>query len=559
MPEHALRTPVAGTHARRKGRVAARLDYEPAGDQPRWPGGPTAGEPIPAASPLWPTMLSHLDADDRKLFSRLQTLYRPPRLADTEGGTSVWRQRLFQFMEDPLSSPWSFAFNVFIGTAIVVSVVSLLLESLPSFFAWNRRFWVTLDTVYVAIFTAEFFLRLLCHTGGVGPLVRHLCSFLTLADLAAIVPYYVLAGLGQHHALEAPAAVFRVFRLFRLFSVFKYMTLFQLSIEVITITLQRCYRSITVLMAMIMLVNIIAATILYYMERGTYDEATQSFISLRGKPSEFDSIPQCLWVSMIAFTSNCFGQINPVTQQGRVVISVVFYAGVLLIALPCVVMSQDFVVVWQAMKLRRRRIHQQNLSQFGRPLPQSPNAPELREPCQPLPQVVMPPPTSGSEADRGNAHKSPSPRAPCDRLEDPCEPLTGTIRWTANSTRRAPSITAIPMIGQAQGLQPPGNHEDTAVQSNGSACSGSLAAKEQSKPPLPRSSTNAPHSHGAKGPKTGSHPTRAALLAQVPQALRDAHSLAKLLTENQQCLERSLQWMANRLDGLEPQNRPAAL
>ncbi|KAJ1967793.1 hypothetical protein H4R34_006354, partial [Dimargaris verticillata] len=320
-------------------------------------------------------MFSHLDADDRKLFSRLQTLYHPPHLADADGGTSVWRQCLFRFMEDPLSGSWAFAFNVFIGTTIVVSVVSLLLESLPSFFAWNRTFWAALDTVYVAVFTAEFFLRLLCHTGGIGPLVRHLCSFLTLADLAAIVPYYVLMGLGEHHALEAPTSVFRIFRLFRLFSVFKYMTLFQLSIEVITITLQRCYRSITVLMSMIMLVNIIAATVLYYMERGTYDEATQSFINLRGKPSEFDSIPQCLWVSMIAFTSNCFGQVNPVTQQGRVVIAIVFYTGVLFIALPCVLMSQDFVVVWQAMKLRRRLIYQQNLSQFGQPLPRSPNQP----------------------------------------------------------------------------------------------------------------------------------------------------------------------------------------
>ncbi|KAJ1974212.1 hypothetical protein H4R35_003719 [Dimargaris xerosporica] len=282
-------------------------------------------------------------------------LGRPTRLAEALAIRSPWKRKLFLLFEDPSSSPWALALTTFISVMIVVSAVVSVVETVPHLLISHAALWFVLESVFVALFTAEFLLRLLAHSDNRRQLFRHMTSFLTLVDLAAIIPYYVELGVARADAFDFRFTIVRIFRLFRLFSVFKYSSLLQLSVEVLIIAMRRSMEALIVLGLFIVLALLIFGTLLYYIERGTYDPTTAQFTDVLGNKSGFDSIPAALWFSIAALTTTGFGDVAPKTAGGKAMAFPLMMTGILLISIPSIIVGREFTVVWQAMKLRRRR------------------------------------------------------------------------------------------------------------------------------------------------------------------------------------------------------------
>ncbi|KAJ1648936.1 hypothetical protein IWQ61_009820 [Dispira simplex] len=97
---------------------------------------------------------------------------------------------------------------------------------------------------------------------------------------------------------------------------------------------------------------------MYFIERGTYDPEKGYFVDRTGEQSGFDSIPASMWFVTVALTTTGFGDVTPKTPWGKIMTFPLVMIGVLLIALPSIIVGREFTVVWQAMKLRRRKEYQ---------------------------------------------------------------------------------------------------------------------------------------------------------------------------------------------------------
>lgn len=99
-------------------------------------------------------------------------------------------------------------FNRFLGTLTLVSVVAVVLETIPSFSPYT--YWLlAVEYIAVGIFSLEYLVRL----AGAKSKVKYVVSFFGLADLLAIAPTFL--GLGNLTFLKAARSV-RIIRLLRL-------------------------------------------------------------------------------------------------------------------------------------------------------------------------------------------------------------------------------------------------------------------------------------------------------------------------------------------------------
>ena len=70
--------------------------------------------------------------------------------------------------------------------------------------------------------------------------------------------------------------------------------------------------------------------------------------------SSFDSIPTAFWFVVVTLTTTGYGDIVPTTFIGKLLAIPIMMVGVLLIALPSIVVGRNFTIVWEIMRRRNR-------------------------------------------------------------------------------------------------------------------------------------------------------------------------------------------------------------
>ena len=106
-------------------------------------------------------------------------------------------------------------FDFFIQFLIIVSVLSFLIETLSDLSGNARQILRVSEIIIVAIFTIEYFLRILVADRK----LKFIFSFFGLIDLLAILPFYVASGIDLRSI--------RIIRLLRFFRPFRALKLFR--------------------------------------------------------------------------------------------------------------------------------------------------------------------------------------------------------------------------------------------------------------------------------------------------------------------------------------------
>ena len=106
-------------------------------------------------------------------------------------------------------------FDFFIQFLIIVSVLSFLIETLSDLSGNARQILRVSEIITIAIFTIEYFLRILVADRK----LKFIFSFFGLIDLLAILPFYVASGIDLRSI--------RIIRLLRFFRPFRALKLFR--------------------------------------------------------------------------------------------------------------------------------------------------------------------------------------------------------------------------------------------------------------------------------------------------------------------------------------------
>lgn len=220
-----------------------------------------------------------------------------------------WRERLFVIIFES-HTPQGKAFDVALLWLIVLSVIAVVLESVPDIEARFDQILYFAEWGFTGIFTVEYLLRVVC----VRDKWRYMRSPLGLIDLMAVLPSYLsLFSFGMQYFL-----VIRVLRLLRVFRIMK-LGRYVGEAQLLTRALKASRFKITVFLSTVLTLVVVIGTLMYMIE---------------GAENGFTSIPVGMYWAIVTLTTVGFGDITPTTLAGRALAALVMILGYGIIAVP---------------------------------------------------------------------------------------------------------------------------------------------------------------------------------------------------------------------------------
>ena len=192
---------------------------------------------------------------------------------------------------------------------IVVSLVTFSIETLPNLSPNIAAFLWWAEVVTVVLFTIEYLLRI----SVAERRWQFLRSFVSLIDLAAILPFYLSLGAIDLRALRT----FRLLRLLRILKLARYGRVVRRMHRAFVIVREEMILFLSVALMLIFL----SAVGIYYFERTS-------------QPELFASVFHSLWWAFVTLTTVGYGDAYPITLGGRIFTVFVLVAGVGVVAAP---------------------------------------------------------------------------------------------------------------------------------------------------------------------------------------------------------------------------------
>jgi voltage-gated potassium channel len=238
------------------------------------------------------------------------------------------KQRLFDILhDDEVEDPVERYFNLVMLLVILLSVVSVILETEDALYAQFSAFFRTFEIITVVIFSLEYVLRIWTCTMDPryrSPILGRLKWAITpmaIIDLVAILPFYVPSSGLDLRFLRAV----RLVRLFRLLKMAHYSQ----SLKTLTRVLRAKKDELLVTLFASVIILVLASSIMYYVER-------------EAQPEAFNSIPSSMWWGVATLTTIGYGDIYPKTVLGKLLGSVIAMLGIGLFALPAGIIASGF-------------------------------------------------------------------------------------------------------------------------------------------------------------------------------------------------------------------------
>ncbi|MEM7387022.1 MAG: ion transporter [Verrucomicrobiota bacterium] len=232
-------------------------------------------------------------------------------------GLSPWRKRIHQVIFEA-DTPAGKAFDVALLIFIVLSVVTVMLETVPSVRENEAHtdLLLKIEYFFASVFIIEYILRLI----SVRKPRAYIFSFFGIVDLLSFLP--TILGFFLPHEF----IVVRILRLLRLFRIFK-MVRYMGEATLIMASLRASRPKIIVFIFAVVTLATIMGTLLYLVEGG---EGTR-----------FDSIPVSIYWAIVTITTVGYGDISPDTPFGQFLASIGMLAGYAIIAVPTGIVTAE--------------------------------------------------------------------------------------------------------------------------------------------------------------------------------------------------------------------------
>ena len=218
-------------------------------------------------------------------------------------------------------------FNKFVVLAVLAASFVAIMRTEPAFaraYA-SEYFWI--EVVTGVFFIVEYGLRLWTapdHYPELGPhaaRVKFVTSPLAILDVIIIASIF-LPLIFQNSAFLRILRVMRILALARL-------SRFSMALRHLLAAIHERRYDLLVTLGFAGFLLLFGATALYWLEGETQPEA-------------YGSIPRALWWAVITLTTVGYGDVSPITAEGKLVAGFVALAGIALVALPTGILAAAF-------------------------------------------------------------------------------------------------------------------------------------------------------------------------------------------------------------------------
>lgn len=208
-------------------------------------------------------------------------------------------------------------FDVGLFIAIILSLIAVMLETVPGIREDHGELMRTLEWVFTILFTIEYALRIYSVTKP----WHYVKSFYGVIDLLSILPTYIGLFIVGSQAFMIIRGV-RLLRIFRVLKLSRYL----FEAEMLGRALRASQRKITVFLLAVVTIVMIAGAVMYVVEGGQ---------------NGFDSIPKSIYWAIVTLTTVGYGDISPGTTLGQFVASFIMILGYGILAVPTGIVTSE--------------------------------------------------------------------------------------------------------------------------------------------------------------------------------------------------------------------------
>lgn len=220
-----------------------------------------------------------------------------------------WRDKWYRIIFES-DTPAGRLFDVVLMVAIILSVLTVFVESVRSIRFRFGSVLFGLEWAFTLLFSVEFALRI----ATAKKPMRYVFSFFGLVDILSILPTYLsLAFPGSQYFLSV-----RSLRLLRAFRVFK-LSEFLREANVLSTALLASGRKIIVFLSTVSMLVVVIGSVMYMIE---------------GEENGFTDIPTSIYWAIVTLTTVGYGDVSPHTPLGKALASLVMVLGYSIIAVP---------------------------------------------------------------------------------------------------------------------------------------------------------------------------------------------------------------------------------
>lgn len=230
---------------------------------------------------------------------------------------SSWRTHLHTIIYEADTSAGKF-FDVSLLYAILISVLVVMLESIPEIGEKYARPLHYIEWGFTILFTIEYILRII----SIGKPWKYIFSFYGIIDFLSILPTYLTLVISGGQFL----VTLRILRLLRVFRIFKLVRYVKES-RMLLMALRQSRIKIFVFIGAVLSIVIVMGTVMYLVE---------------GHKNGFESIPKSIYWSIVTLTTVGYGDITPHTTLGRMIASFIMLTGYAIIAVPTGILTVEF-------------------------------------------------------------------------------------------------------------------------------------------------------------------------------------------------------------------------
>jgi len=228
----------------------------------------------------------------------------------------AWKENIYKIIF-AADTPTGKLFDIALLIFILLSVIAVLLDSVPSIHQQYGIALLAAEWFFTIIFTIEYVLIII----SARKTSAYVLSFYGIIDLLAILPTYLsLVLVGTQFLL-----VIRILRLLRVFRILKLARFVGASVQLV-IAMKQSRHKIIIFLEVVITLVIIMGSLMYLIE---------------GPENGFTSIPRSIYWAIITLTTVGYGDIVPQTVLGQALASVIMIIGYAIIAVPTGIISVE--------------------------------------------------------------------------------------------------------------------------------------------------------------------------------------------------------------------------